>query len=141
MMGQQVTLLVAKVSAATLVRAKPPQLLASSSGFSSLSQAVSSGTLRRSRVLAGFFLRMEPRDSSVMLWIWGVTQVGASSAGGHHPRPAKSGCLSRLHTCLSGTHCKKQWSASGPNTYCTAALASGLQSPGLPAISNQRSNT
>lgn len=46
-----------------------PQSLTSSSGFSSLSPAVSSGTLRRSRVLAGFFLRMEPRDSSVMLWI------------------------------------------------------------------------
>lgn len=49
--------------------AAPPPLHTSSSGFSSLSPAVSSGTLRRSRVLAGFFLRIEPRDSSVILWI------------------------------------------------------------------------
>lgn len=51
------------------VAAKLPELHTSSSGFSSLSPAVSSGTLRRSRVLAGFFLRIEPRDSSVILWI------------------------------------------------------------------------
>lgn len=105
MTGQRVTLLVAKVSAAA---SQSQTTLTSSSGFSSLSQAVSSGTLRRSRVLAGFFLRMEPRDSSVMLWIWGATKVGASPAGGHHPRPAKSHeddslCLSRSHTFLSGT--------------------------------------
>jgi len=45
------------------------QPLTSSSGFSSPSPTCSSGTLRRRRVLAGFLRRMEPRDSSVMLWI------------------------------------------------------------------------
>lgn len=45
------------------------QPLTSSSGFSSPSAACSSGTFRRRRVLAGFLRRMEPRDSSVMLWI------------------------------------------------------------------------
>lgn len=67
MIAQWLTLLVTKGSAATSQSQSQP--LTSSSGFSSLSPAVSSGTLRRSRVLAGFFLRMEPRDSSVMLWI------------------------------------------------------------------------
>lgn len=43
--------------------------LTSSSGFSSPSPTCSSGTFRRRRVLAGFLRRMEPRDSSVMLWI------------------------------------------------------------------------
>lgn len=47
----------------------PAQRLTSSSGFSSPSPTCSSGTLRRRRVLAGFLRRMEPRDSSVMLWI------------------------------------------------------------------------
>lgn len=53
--------------------------LTSSSGFSSPSPTCSSGTLRRRRVLAGFLRRMEPRDSSVMLWIctgWGQRTAG-----------------------------------------------------------------
>lgn len=36
---------------------------------------------------------------------------------------------------------RKQYSASRPNTYYMADLASSLQSSDLPAISNQQSNT
>lgn len=59
----------------------PPPLpghLTSSSGFSSLSPTCSSG--RRRWVLGGFLRRMEPRDSSVMLWICG-RERGSSRAG------------------------------------------------------------
>lgn len=59
------------------------QPLTSSSGFSSPSPTCSSGTLRRRRVLAGFLRRMEPRDSSVMLWICvGQGQPGERGRGG-----------------------------------------------------------
>lgn len=59
--------------------------LTSSSGFSSLSPTCSSGTLRRKRVLVGFLRRMEPRDSSVMLWIWGAEGRGEATGKGAAP--------------------------------------------------------
>ena len=76
---QHVTPLAEARGAAPTGWGQTTQAHTSSSGFSSLSPAVSSGTLRRSRVLAGFFLRIEPRDSSVILWIYGVTQVSSDT--------------------------------------------------------------
>lgn len=67
-----------------------PHPRTSSSGFS-LSPTCSSGTLSLRQALVGFLRRMEPRDSSVMLWIW-----EAGGDGARDPGPPPRGALAKL---------------------------------------------